>query len=260
MSSSYLFCLRKVPSTFTIGRAFGAHVAPRLPFTAYNVKGATLATSSSITCGAPIKLLLLSHHQPSYVGSRTINWPQSRSPAASSNILAGPNSKAKLYHTDFKATEAAEFRKWETWLSPRNFRRKQINQHFDLPYVFRIFDGLLFRGRLRNLVVLRWVDAPMGKPEQLSRNTSITDIRRWPCALIELTRSLCNGPWAGATIQERLEAMLYEMTRVYFLMYISRGQSGHGPLFRKFLRRVEEEANHTLRGFSGLWQMESPRR
>lgn len=260
MSTSYLFCLRKFPTTYTIRRTFGVHVALRLPSTAYSIEGATLATSSSTIRGASIEPLPPSHRRLSCVGARAIDWPQRQSSAAPSNLTAGLHSKAKRYQTDRKATQVAALHDWKTWLSLPNFRRRQINQHFGLWYVFRIVNELLFYDRLDSLVVLRWVDGPIGKLEQLSRTTFITDVKRGPYALIELTRPLRNGPLSEEVIQERLEAMLYEMTGVYSLLFISRGQSGNGPLCRQFLQRVQDEANHTLSGFSRQWQLKSSRR
>lgn len=274
MLSHFLLRLSKSPSAIIIGRGFRPHVVPRLCSTAGSVRTARQSTSSSIDCGPQINFLLLCHHRLSCVGPGATNFRQNRSPAAPSGVLAGLYSQTKPYHTDFKATEAANFRRWDTWSSARNLRPKLINQHFNLGYVYRILDALLFNGLLGKGVVLRWVETPVGKTDWLSRTTLISDAKRGPCALVEVMKPLANGPWTLATVQECLEAVLCEMTHVFFLMYhrncgLSQwsnnrvaigGQPGHGSSFRKLLRRVEQEANRTLKGFPRSWQLSSPRK
>ena len=262
MLSHFLLRLRKFPSAIIIGRGFRPHVVPRLCSTVQSVRSARQSTSYSIDYGPPINVLLLCHHHLSCVELGATTLHQDRSSAAPSNVLAGLYSKTKPYHTDPKATEAANLRKWDTWSSARNLRPKQINQHFNLEYVYRILDKLLFDGLLGKGVVLRWVETPVGKTDWLSRTTLISDAKRGPCALVEVMKPLANGPWTLEIVQECLEAVLCEMTHMFFLMYsciggLSQwsnnrvaigGEPGRGSSFRKLLRRVEREANRTLKG------------
>ena len=274
MSSPCLFYLRKLPSSKIIGREFGPCMVPRLSYAAKSVHAARLLTSSSIACGPSIKALLLCHHRLSCIESRTINIHQTSSPAASSNVLASLYSKTMLYHTNSKATKAASLRSWDTWSSHASLRRKQIKQHFGLGYFSRILDQVIFCGLLSNRVVLRWLKAPKGKLDWLSRTTLISDAKRGPCYLIEVTKPLANGPWTQEIIQERMNAVLYGMTQAFVLMHrhncvsyqrlvgrdVSGGQSGYGSMLRKLLRGLEEEANRTLKGLPKLWRLRSPRR
>lgn len=241
---------------------------------AQSIKFARPSPSSSIYCGSSRKALPLYHHRSSCVGSRTISTHQNRTPAASSNVLARLYLETKLHHTDLEATKATELRNWYTWSRRPNLRRKQINQHFDLGRVSRKFDKILFRGLLSKRVVLRWVEAPVKNVDWLSRTTSKSDAKRGPYTLIEVRKPVANGPWTLAIIQESLEAMLFEMTSVFFVMYIhngipfqrshnrakSRNQSVHGSSFRSLLRRVEKEAKGTIKGLSRQWQLNIPRR
>lgn len=275
MSSPFLFCPRKFPFIVIIGRRFGPYVIPRLFPTAQSIKGGRQSTSSSIDRGPPFHVPLLCHHRLSCIGSGTIDFCREKSPAAPSNFLAGLSFQTKPYHTDLKAIGAPKLSRWDTWLSLPNFRRKQTNQNFGLRHLSSILDEKIFEGLLRNCVLLRWVEAPMGKLDWLGRTTLISDAKRGPCTLIEVMKPLPNGPWTHKIMQERLDAVLYELTRVYFLMYIrncvpyqrsnnraaSGRQPGHGSLFSDLLQKVEQEANRKLRGLPRPWQLRrSPRR
>lgn len=107
----------------------------------------------------------------------------------------------KPYLTDLKATEAAKLSTRNTWSSPPSLRRKQINRYFHLGPISCIFDDLIFFEVLGQRLVLRWVKPPTGKPEWLSRITVISDVKRWPCALIEVVKPPAHGPWTVAIIQ-----------------------------------------------------------
>lgn len=170
--------------------------------------------------------------------------------------------------------QAARLRKWGTWSSPRGIRRTQINQRFGLRYVFRIFDKILFRGLLDKCVKLKWVETPVEKLDWLSRTSSISDTERGPRACIQIVKSAATGTWTDATLQERLEAMLFEMTQVFFVIFIqsciplqrpdyrgaSRSHSGDGALFENLLQGVKQEADRTLTGLSRPWQVTNRRR
>lgn len=167
--------------------------------------------------------------------------------------------------------KAAQLLKWGTWSSPRSTRRSQINQHFGLRYVFRILDKILFCGLLDKCVVLKWVDNPMEDLGWLSRLSMISDAKRGPHALIRIVKPVATGTWTHEILQARLEAMLFEMTRAFFVIYVhnciafqrpgyraaSGRQSEHATLFKKLLREVEQEANCTLKGLSRPWQVTS---
>ncbi len=102
-----LFCLRKFTSTTFIGQRSMPHVVPHLCYTARSVKVTRQSTSFSIDCGPPVQVLLPYRHPLSRIGSGIINFRQSRSPAAISNVSAGLYCRTKLSHTGPKATEAA---------------------------------------------------------------------------------------------------------------------------------------------------------
>lgn len=267
MLSPFLFYLRTIPSTVIIGWGFGPHVVPALPLISQSFQSVRQSTSFSKDCGSPIKLAQLRYHSSSCVLSGTINFRQARSVAASSSLLAGVRSNTKRYHTKPRATKASMLSRWGTWSSYRNVRQKQVNQYFSLGYVFRIFDRILFRGLLRHCVKLEW-QAPTGKLDCLSR-TMFSDTRRGPCILIEIMEPLTNGPWTVAVLQERLDALLYEMTQVLFPMICrncvpfqrssKRAASGlrskYGSSFRKLLREVKQEANCSLKGLPKPWNL-----
>ena len=270
MSSLFLFILRKCPLTIITGRGYNS-VA--LPIKFHSIKNARQSMSSSIDCGPPIQVPLLCHYRLSCAGFGTIKFPQTRSLAAPSKDVACLYSGRKLFRTGFHATAAAKLRGWDTWSWPTNLRQKQINQHFNLRYVYHIFNERLFHNLLSN-VVLRWVEAPTGKLDWLSRTILISDPKRGPYALIEIEKPMSNGPWTLAIIQELLNAVLYEMTQVFYSMYghnyisfrllgnraRSAAQSGNRALFRDLVQEVEREANTTLKGLPRLWQLVSPHR
>lgn len=267
MSSPFLFHLRINPSTVIIGRKFGLHVVPALPLVSPSIPSVRQSMSFSKDCGSPIKLTQLCHHPLSCILSRTINFRHARSVAAPSSLRAGVRSNTKRYHTKPRATKASMLSRWGTWSSYRNVRQKQINQYFSLEYVFRMFDGILFRGLLRHCVKLEW-QVPTGKLDYLSR-TIFSDTRRGPCILIEVMEPLTNGPWTVAVLQERLDALLYEMTQVFYLMICrncapfqwsseraaSELRSKYGSSFRKHLREVKQEANRSLKGLPRPWNL-----
>lgn len=261
MSLPFLFCFRKVSSSIITCRALGPLVVPHLDSTAQGVDRARNSTSSSICCG-------LLYRIPS--AKLGLSFNSSYPLVMSSTKRHFATRATKLYHTDLGAAEAVELRRWGTWSSPRNVRQKQINQHFDLGRISRILDKIIFRGLLGNRVIFRWSKAPRGKLE--SKTTLISDVKRGPCTLIEVVKPLTNGPWTLAIIQEFLEATLFEMTEVFFLMYSRNcapfqqannqawigGLSRHEILPRKLWREVEKEANRTLKGFQRPWQLRSP--
>ena len=102
----------------------------------------------------------------------------------------------------------------------------------------------------------------MEKMDGLSKTTWKSDTQRGPYALIEVRKPIANGPWTPAIIKACLESMLFELTFVFFVMYIHNGvpfqrsnyraasgaQSGNGSSFESFLQEVEGEADGTLRG------------
>ena len=270
MSSSFPFYFRKFPSTIIAGWGSGPLI---MPFTFQSVKNARQPISSSINCGPRMQVPLLCHHRLSRVGSGTINFRQTRSLAAPNNYLTSLDFKMRQFHTDPHAAKAVKRRGWDTWSSPSSLRRKQINQHFGLGKLYRTLDEELFSGLLGNRVVLRWVEAPSLKLDWLSRTILISDPKRGPRPLIEVMRPLSNGPWTLEIIQERSNAVLYEMTRLHYLMYnrncisllqlntraMRGGRSGDGALFRRLLRKVEQEANCKLKGLQRRWQLISTR-
>ncbi len=264
---SFLFCRQKFPSPALIGQRFGSHVVPSISSTALNTQNFRQSGSFSKDCGASTKLPLLCYHRVSYVGFGFVNFRQNRFPATPSNVLIGIYSSTKLYHTSSKAIEAAMLRKWDTWL--RNLRPKQINQYFGLRYIFRIVDNLLFHGLLCTFVVLKWRAPSMGQLPRPSRTTLILDTKRRPRALIEVMKPLTNGPWTHTIMQERLNALLSEMTQVFFMLHTrngipfsrsnSRAASGrlskHGSSWRTLLREAEGKANHLLKGLPRPWNL-----
>ena len=261
MSPPFLFCFRKVSSSIITCRALGPLVVPHLDSTAQGVDRARKSTSSSICHGLvyriPFAKLGLSFNSP---------YPL----VMSSTKTHFATQETKLYHTDLGAAEAVELRKWGTWSSPRNVRQKQINQHFDLGRISRILGKIIFRGLLGNCLIFRWSKVSRGKLE--SKTTLVSDVERGPCALIEVVKPFINGPWTLGIIQESLEATLYEMTDVFFLMYSRNcapfqrannqawigGLSRHEFLPRKLWREVGKEATRTLKGFQRPWQLRSP--
>ena len=261
MSSPFIFCLRNLPSAVNFGKQFGHHVILRLSSTAQNAKDVRRIKVSSIDRGLLSDSFFLCHRHLLCIGSGNINFGQTGFPG---NILACICGKTMLNHTDLKATKAAKRPTWETWSSPHNLRRKQINQDFSLDCIFRILDQRIFRGLLGNRVVLRWIEPPMGKLHWLSRISLTSDAKRGPCLLIEVMKPIANGPWRHEIIQKRLEALLYEMTQIFILIYNcdpvpflwSKHQTvgrGHGWL--RILHKVEQEANRTLKGPLGPWHL-----
>ena len=265
MSSQFLFPLRRFSSIAIVGRGFGSHAVY------HAVKGAMQSTSSGINSGLLINVLPLYYHRLPDVGSRTITYDQTRTQAASSNEITDLYLNIELYITNLEAMKAAQLRRWGTWSSLRSIRRSQINQHFGLRYVFRVFDKLLFRGLLDGCVKLEWVETPTENLGWLSRNSMISDAKRGPYVFIQIVKPAATGTWTHATLQERLEAMLFEMTQVFFVIYIQNGipfqrpgyraasgrQSGDGILFENLLQGVKQEADRTLIGFSRPWQVRS---
>lgn len=264
MSSPFLFYLGKFPSTMNIRRGSGPNAVRSLSSIAQSVRNVGQSTLSSKDLQPSIKLPLLCDHNLSRVASGDINLRQTTSPAASKNVVSGLGSTAKLYPTDCNATEAS-VRRWKTWSSYPNPRRKQIKQYFGLPYISRILDEIIFRGQLGNHVLLRWVE----RLDCSSRTTLISDAKRGPHILIEVMKPITDGPWTPEIMQQRLEAVLSAMTNVAFQMYIrdcvpfqqmtnraAKGRkSGYDSLYRKFLRGVEQEANLKLKGLPRLWDL-----
>ncbi len=88
-------------------------------------------------------------------------------------------------------------------------------------------------------MLLSWVETSVRKTDWLSRTTLISDAKGEPYALVEVVKPVATGPWTHAVIQECLEAMLFEMAKIYFLMYSNCGlchEGYSGSSFRKLLR------------------------
>ena len=256
MSLPISVSLRRFPFPMIISRGSGPHIISSLPSASRSVQLFRQFASFSKDCRPPLKLPLPCYHGLSNVGSGIINYCQTRSSAGPSSIVVDMYSKKKLYHTRQKATKARMLRRWDTWLLYRNLRQKQINQYFDLQYVLRIFDGIHFRGLLRDDVVVKWKD-PKEMLGCLSRTSFDEDARRGPFVLIEIMKPPVNGPWTLTIIRERLGALRYEMARIYFQLHRRHcvsfqqsknrtargGRSGYGSSFKKFFQEVEQEAN-----------------
>ena len=262
MSSPSVFHLRRFPSTIIISRKLGRHKVPKFSSASQGVLFLRQFASFSKDCGPSVKLSPLCYHRSSYVGTGTINLSRSRFSEDPSSILAGMYPKKKLYHTNPNATRARMLSRLDTWLSYRNFRRKQIQQYFDLRYVFRMLDVVYFRGLLQDRITLMW-EPPKGNSDRLSRTTLELDAKRGPCFLIVVVRPLTNGPWTQAIIKDRFEVLLCEVTQIYllleprncvpFLQLNSRaakaGQSRHSFSLKTLLRGVKREVDRIFQGF-----------
>ena len=267
MSAPFLFARLKFPFPAIIGRGSGPHVGPSLSSKAQNIQNFMQSTSSSKESGSPVRLSLLCHHRCSCVGVGIINFRQTRSPVAPSNLHARMYSNMKLYHTNRKATIAIMLRRWSIWSRYSNFRRKQINRHFDLRRVFSILDEVIFHGLEGSRVRLRW-EAPRGKPDWSSRIT-IADTKQGPRPSIVVMKPFDKGPWTNAIMQDRLEVLLYAMTQVFFLVHHcncvpsqpSNDLDAHGQRYgkrsswKKLLRGVERKADRLLKGLPRRWNL-----
>ena len=267
MSPRFLFARLKLPYSTISSRGLGPRVIPSLSSRVQSIQNLIQSTSSGKESGSPIRLSLSYHRRFSCVGVGIIDFRQTRSPVAPSNLHARLYSNSRLCHTKRKATKAKMLCRWETWSRYSNFRPKQINEHFDLRLVFSIFNEILFHGRLGSRVMLSW-GAPTGKPDWTSR-ISIADAKRGPRPSIEVMKPLAKGPWTNAIMQDRLEALLYAMTKVSFLMHCcncipfqpSDGLAAHGQRsgkrssWNKILRDVERKANRLLKGLPTQWNL-----
>ena len=257
MLSPFSFCRRRLPSTMTISRGIRPHIVPSSSSASPSFCLLGQFASFSKDCASPVKLPLLCYHSSSYAGSGTINFRQTRFSAGSSSIFAGIYFNKKLYRTHTKATEttkASMLRKLEKWLSYPNLRKKQIKRDFNLPRVFHILDGIFFEGRLRDRVAVEWKDPK--EMDCLSRIGSTSDVRQRPCPLIEVSKPLTSGPWTLAIIRARLDALLYKMIQIYFVLYCRDSQQLNkraarrrwSSSFKKLLREVKQEADRIFEG------------
>ena len=257
--SHLLFARLTFPFPAIVRRGHGPHLISSLSSKAQSARSFTQSTSSSKESGSPTRLSLLCHHRSSSVGVGIINLRQTRPPIVPNSLHARLSSSMKLRHTNDEATRDRMLRRWVTWSRYSNFRPKQINRHFDLRLVCSILDEVIFDGVLGNCVVLRW-GALTGKPDWSSR-TIVADTKRGPRLLIVVMKPLAKGTWTNAIMQGRLEALLYAMTEVVFLMHrysrvpfqpsndlAEHGQrSGKRSSLKKMLRDVEQQANQWLR-------------
>ena len=256
MSPRFSFCRPTLPSTTIISRGFGPHKIPISSCAPPSFLFLKQFASFSNDYASPIKLPLICYYRSSYAGSGTINFRQTRSSAGSSGTIAGISLNKELCHALFKATKAnkASMRhEVEVWLSYRNLRQKQKNQGFDIQRIFRRLDGVLFDGLLRHRVIVEWID-PKEMPDRLSRTGLTSDARRGPCLLIEVAKPLINGPWTLTNIRARLDALVDEMTQIYYELYCRNSirvqlsnkgavRGRRSPSFKKLLREVKQEAD-----------------
>ena len=256
MSSPFSFCRRRFPSTVIFSRGIGPHIVPISSAVSPSCLLLRQFASFENDCASPIKLSLLCYYRSSYAGSGTINIRQTRSSAGSSGIITDISFNKGLFHAHPRATRAtkdSELRRLEVWLLYRNLRQKQINQNFDLQLIFRILDEILFDGLLRHRVIVEWID-PKEMPGRLSKTSLASDARRESCLLIEITKPLTSGPWTLAIIRARLDALVDEMTQIYYELYCrdldrfqhSKKRAVRGlwsSSFKKLLREVKKEAD-----------------
>ena len=237
-------------------RGIGPHMVPNSSAVSPSFLLLRQFASFNNDCASPIKLSLLCYYRSSYAGSGTINIRQTRSSAGSSGIIAGISFNKELYHPHpkaTKATKASKLRRLEVWLLYRNLRQKQKNQDFDLQLIFRILDGMLFDGLLRHRVIVEWID-PKEMPDRLSRTELESDARRESYLLIKITKPLTSGPWTLAIIRARLDALVDEMTQIYYELYCRDFDCFQYPnkravrglwssSFKKLLQEVKQEAD-----------------
>ena len=267
MSPPFLFAHLKFPYSAVSGWGLGSRVIPSLSPRAQSIQNSIQSTSSRKESGSPIRLSLPYHRRFSCVRVGIIDFRQTRSLVAPSNLHARLYSNGRLGHTERKATKAEMLRRWKTWSRYSSFRRKQIKRRFNLRRVLSIFNEILFHGGLGSRVVLTWA-APTGKPDWPSR-IAIVDAKQGPRLSIEVMEPLAKGPWTNAIMQDRLEALLYAMTKVSFLMnrcncvhfQPSDDPAVHGQRsdkcssWNKKLRDVERKANRMLKGLPNQWNL-----
>ena len=266
MSLPFFSRLHKFTSTTVVGQGSGSHVIPRLISATHSVRNLRHSEFSGKEIGPSNKSPLLCRYHLSCVRSGIIAPRQTTSPAAAKNVPVDLNSNGNLYSINSRAGEASMLNRWNTWASWPNYRRKLNNQNFSLWCVFHIFDSTLFHGLVPKNVKLRWVDPPIGKPGWLSRTVLKSDAKRGYCLSIEIMKPQTKGTWTNAIMQERLEALLLEMTEVLFFMQscscipfqqsVGRVASfGNRSSRRKMLRATEKKANLLLKGLPKPWKM-----
>lgn len=264
MLSPISFCRRTLPSTMVVS----LHLLPVCSSASPSFQFLRQFASFNDAYRRPGKPPLL--HSSLCVGFGTSNVRQIRSSAGPRRRRALMRFNEKLYHTHSKAAKATELRNLARWLSYPNFRRKQINQGFDLGKVFRMLNIIFFDGLLRDRVKLEWKD-PMGKLDYLSKTVLFFDPRRGPCVVIEIVKPLTHGPWTPAMMLERCDALLYGMTWAFSEIYprncnlfqqsnnrAARGRrSGYRSPFERLLQEVKKEANRISKGLPRPWNFHS---
>ena len=247
-------------------RGVRQHTIPGLSSASPSFRYLTQFASFRKYCRRPVKPPLLCYHRSLGVGFGTSKFRQLRSPGGPRSIITGIYTNKRLCHIQLRADKASMLRKLARWLWCTNFRRKQLNQHFDLGYVFPILNVLFFDGMLHDRVKLKWKH-PMGKLDYLSRTKLTVDARRGLCTEVEIVKPLTNGPWTPAMVLERYNALLYGMTWSFSKIYCrncvlfqqsnkraARGRgSGHGSPFKRLLREVKQEANRISKGLPRPW-------
>lgn len=158
--------------------------------------------------------------------------------------------------------QEATLQRWHKWLPTIDISRREDG--LDLQFLFSLFDDYFFQGWTKHRTTVAWVEY---RPELNFLGAEVCDGTR---AVILLMRLQPQRAWTRQSIVSLLGTLLHEMAHAFVELkgcYCSTcqcremipntwGVSGHGPVWVKLCEAMEAEANRSLRGLHGVWNLD----
>lgn len=152
------------------------------------------------------------------------------------------------------------------------FKFGRCTEQYPLPLdlFVGIFDDHFFLGALRQYTIVEWVDVQPANSAWAGitkRNRKVLSSEP-PEIRIQVKR-LPGRLWTHELVQEYLDTLLHEMTHAFLMIYSApadtlggyrrvletEGLTGHGPCWVKFATAVAAEADRSLGGLWGKWDL-----
>ena len=158
--------------------------------------------------------------------------------------------------------QEAALQRWHQWLPTIDDSLREDG--LDLQFLFHLFDDYYFQGRIKHDTTAKWIEYRSGLP--LLGMTIVRGTR----AVIFIKKLHPQRVWKRDLVKFLLGTLLHEMAHAFVDLKgcscptcvcpanvpNTCGVSGHGPSWVKLCEAIEAEANRSLRGLHGIWDLD----
>ena len=158
--------------------------------------------------------------------------------------------------------QEAALQRWHQWLPTIDDSLRE--DALDLQFLFHLFDDYYFQGRIKHSTTVQWIEY---RPDlSFLGKTPVRGTR----AVIVITKLHPQRVWGRHLVKFLLSTLLHEMAHAFVKLkgcncptcicpvYIPKtlGVTWHGPSWVKLCEAIEMEANRSLRGLNGIWDLD----